>query len=272
MTDALIKNVQDSAEQFLAVKADVLQSWRSPCSCENPGTESKCLNCPWYRAFVRQLQLQLSGDEKDLIPALLPPLIAQPHSEEVRRQCIELYSYGYSLQDIQWITGLRNLRDIRKWLRQTGQIEKGRKYSSQDKQACFALYQQGVKPKYIEEQTGIPADLITKWFGHLGLSHPKRQYTETEKQTCIELYLQGNSVETVAEMTGIPRKAIYAWKKKAGVTRPRIFRGGRSPVYSQEFKQNCMELLRQGKTPTEVARTMDIPADTVRQWQKKLSY
>ncbi|MEB3213076.1 MAG: helix-turn-helix domain-containing protein, partial [Leptolyngbyaceae bacterium] len=263
-----IHSFQEAAKQFLSAKAEALKTWRSPCQCPSPGNSEDCLQCPAYRALVRNLQSTLAGNSSDGIPSLLPPELSQADSEKVKNQCLKLYEYGYSLQDIKWITGLSNLKNIRKWLRETGLMGHSQQYSLKDMEHCVDLYKQGLVPWQIEEQTRIPADVVTQWLCDAGKSRSKRQYSDAEKKKCIDLYLQGKSAKTVASTFDIPERTVKQWIREAGAKRPRIFGGGRSPVFSQEFKEKCMELLRQGKTPTQVEKIMGVTADTIRRWRK----
>lgn len=272
MTD-FIHYVQQAADQYLKVKAESIKTWRSPCHCINPGAQEACSQCPAFRALVQQIQIQLNSEGLDSIPALLPPELPQNDTETLQQHCRELYSCGYSLEQIQWMTGITNYRKMRRWLRAMGLMggTTGKEYPVEMKETCLQLYQAGAVPRQIEAQLGIPADVIIYWVGNAGLSRPKRHYTEAERQRCIELYQQGNSCETVESMTGVSTSAVKKWIKEAGIKRERIFGGGRPKTFSLEFRQQCMQLLLEGKTSTQVGMMMGVSADTIRRWRKSSS-
>lgn len=271
MTSPLIYYCKQMAEEFLEVKAKALQTWRSSCDCSDPGKHDDCLQCPAFRALTRQIQGLLTADSTDAMPLLLPPDLADKESLEIQRQCINLYAIGYSLEEIQWMTGLTNLRMMRKWLREAGVMggTTGIGYPPETKADCLRLYKEGLTPRQIETKTRVPADVIIHWLSYAGLSRPKRHFTDADRQRCLELYLQGHSCKTVEEQTGVPDYMVKKWIKLDGVKRERIFGGGRSDGYPLEFRQECLDLLQQGKTPSQVEKIMGVSADTIRKWKKQ---
>lgn len=267
----LIQHIQQSAEKFLKVKAEALKSWRSPCHCPDPGTQEECLQCPAFRVLVQQIQTKLSDDGLAAIPTLLPPDLSQDDTEELQQQCRDLYTYGYSIQQICWMTGITSNQKIRRWLRAAGLIggTTGKEYSLEMRERCVQLYHSGAALRHIEAQLGVPADVVQYWVRIAKLTRPRRHYTEAERQKCVELYQQGYSYRTVESMTGVSIYAIGCWIKELGIKREKSSSKVEPKVFSPEFRQQCMRLLKEGKTPTQVGVLMSVTADTVRKWRKQ---
>jgi transposase-like protein len=271
MASQLIYRVQQAADIFLKVKSEAQKTWRSPCQCPDPGTQDECLNCPGFRSLVEQMQSMLSPNPMLVMSALLPPERSQPYSDEVKQQCCELYSCGYSLQQIQKMTGVANLKEMRLWLREVGLMKEVNTYPEATKTQCLQLYQSGLVPHQIEEQTGTPADVVKHWVERAGLSRPKPPYSDTEKQLCLDLYLQGKSYKAIESITKVSAQKVRGWVQRSGIKRDRIFGGGRSKVYSPEFRQKCLDLLCQGKTLTQIETMLGVSAKTLRRWVREAS-
>lgn len=269
MAFPLIHRIEQSAATFLSVKAEALKTWRSPCQCSDPGTQDKCLSCPAFRFLAQQIQVLLYTEPASVAPVVLPPECSPPYSDTLKQQCCELFSCSYSVEEIQWMTGIRSIGEIRKWLRKAGLVGGAEAYSAEDKAQCLQLYESGLAPRQIEAQTGVSADVIRQWVGKAGLSRTRPQYLDLEKQICLALYHEGSSFKTIESNTGISASVVSRWVKEAGVKRERIFGSGRPKVYSPEFRQQCLDLLSQGKTPAQVGEKMQVSADTVRRWRKE---
>lgn len=274
MTGQLIYQVQQAADTFLQVKAEALKTWQSPCQCSDPGTQDSCLRCPAFRALVQKMQAMLAPDPEAVIPSLLPPDQPQTDSDLVRQQCCDLYACGYTLHQVQWMTGATNLREIRDWLREAGLMSGARAHSPETKAQCLQLYQSGLELYQIEEQTGISAEVLSFWVRQAGMGRSnglQQHYSDTTKRQCCDLYLQGNSYKTIESITAISAFLVEKWIKEAGIQRERIFGGGRPKVYSPEFRQQCLDLLEQGNTPPQIEIMLGVSADTVRRWKKEVS-
>ncbi|WP_416670427.1 hypothetical protein [Egbenema bharatensis] len=274
MTGQLIYQMQQAADAFLRVKAEALKTWQSPCQCSAPGTHDRCLRCPAFRALVQKMQTMLAPDPETVMPSLLPPDQPPADSNAVRQQCCELYACGYTLHQIQWMTGATNLREMRTWLREAGLMSGARAHSSETKAQCLQFYQSGLELYQIEEQTGVSAEVLSFWVRQAGMGRSSRlqqPYSDAEKQQCCELYLQGKSYKAIASITAISVFLIQKWVKETGVQRERIFGGGRPKVYSPEFRQQCLKLLEQGNTPPQIEMMLGVSADTVRRWKKEAS-
>lgn len=269
MTPQLINQLNLAAEQFLQVKREVLKDWRSSCQCLNPGNDAKCSTCPSFRALVRQMQEVLASGSGETLPGLHVPELNPPYSEQVQQECIGLFAAGYTLQQIQQLTGVTSLRIMRQWFRGAGLEKKGSEYSAEVRTACLQLHRDGVSRKQIQEQTGVSADIISDWLKQAGIRKPKKTYSDTERQNCINLYLQGNSCKTVEALTGVPKSMVQRWVKESGIQRNRLYRGGHPRLYSIEFRQSCLDLLQQGVTAAQIEERMNVNADTVRQWRRE---
>ncbi|MGB3494231.1 MAG: hypothetical protein WBA57_15985 [Elainellaceae cyanobacterium] len=262
--------IQQSAAQFEQARSAALEGWQGPCHCPDPGRRERCQSCPAFRLFIRQMQQELSGGDETLIPLLLMPKDHRPDENVLRQQCEELFRCGHSLEDIRWMTGANSLRQIRQWLRQSGLMGGSQDYEEL-RPSCIQRYRDGLEPRQIEKELGVPTDVVGHWVSQIGESRPKRQHTEQEKQRCIDLYLQGNSFKTVEKMTQVPVHTIKKWVKEAKVKRPPLKKkSGRPPVHSLEFRQACLDLLAQGYSMNQVAQLKGVSSKTICNWKNKV--
>lgn len=258
-----------AVERFLKAEAEVLQHWKSPCQCELPGGKWECLECVYCRDLIDLIQKQLSSESEEVFPELLPPEIEPPFSEEVQQQCLDLWRNGYTLKKIIWLTGVNNRRLLRKWLTSENLMGGAADYSEAEKQLCIELYLEGKTPSEIEDQTGISGEIISEWVQQAGVSRPKTCYTKEQKESCLSLYLEGKTLPEVEHLTGVPGELVRCWAKLAHLKRPRRRATGRPRVYPPEVREQCKQLLEEGKTPVQVAHVLGVTADAVRRWSKE---
>jgi len=251
------------------VKEESIQNWQRLCNCSAPGQNIECLDCPYFRELVKSIQGKLDPNPAKVFTLLLPPEIEYPYSVEVQQQCIEMYVAGYSIQKIKYLTGANNRQMIAKLVKEAGLSRGTDEYYLEQKPRCIELYEQGLEPREVENETGVPANLVSDWVAAAGKSRPKKYFSEQQKQECLELYKQGEAVQDISKQTGIPKENIKTWVKRAKIHRPRTHFGKGIPIHSPETRDHCRQLLKQGKTPEQIEELVDINADTIRRWRKQ---
>ncbi len=260
---------EQAAERFTAAEAEALKDWRSACDCQSPGERANCQNCPYFRGLVQRIQRKLHPAPASVFPVMLPPEIHPPYSLEVKQQCLELYRQGYSLEEIQQLTGVTNRQTLRHFLRKLGQLKEASEYSQAEKQHYVNLYVEGMSPSQIESLTGASADLIRKWTGQAGVSRPRTSYSDQQKQQALALYKEGRDVKEIEALTGVYAQSVRSMAERANLYRPRRSRGGRPRLHSLQVRQSCQKLLQEGKSPPQIEELLGVSADTVRQWKKE---
>lgn len=261
MYKTTIDTFREAAEQFSRIESAVKPQWRSACDCPTPGVETKCQTCPYYKELGLLVQQQIDpSSEKDLAE-ILPVYHTDPYADSVKNQCIEMYSVGYSIQEIQKLNGIPLRRTLRKWLREGGLQSRSAKYSKDQKQACIQMYVEGWEPRDIENETGVPADTITDWAYKAGVSR-NQKYSDEFKQQCLELYKSGKTSTQVAQAMPVNLTTLRAWIAQANL-------GGRQKKYSKAKIDECLRLYREGISPNEISELTGVLAVTIRSWIRK---
>jgi transposase-like protein len=242
--------LQQATARYLTAKQQVSAEWTSPCPCATPGESRQCLECPAFKAFVLRIQQRLiqTGETDDhSFPICTVPNLAAPDSDIVQQQVLSLYQQGFTLLEIQRLTGVRNKRVLRAWLYGAGLLRKQKDYSGAEREQAMALYQEGLTPQQVEEKTSISADAVASWASDGGISRAKVNYSLEQRQRSLELYQQGKTLNDIAAETGVHGPTVCAWGKAMGIKRPKN-RPGRPRVHSDEVRQNCIDMvLKEGK-------------------------
>lgn len=263
---------QQAADHYLEAKQQVGATWQPLCPCTTPGQSRQCLECPGFKGFVSRIQqhiIQTQGIETPSFPICTVPVVDAPYSDTVHHHVLKLYEYGFSIQQIQLLTGVNNKRTIRAWLYQAELLRKQGEYSPEERAWAMELYQQGLTPQEVEEQTRISADAVGKWASESGTSRAKVNYSTEQRQRSLELYAQGASLKEITAETGVHGPTACAWGKAFGIERPKR-RKGRPRVHSDEVRQKCLDLiLKDGKDVVQVEMEMNISASTLRNWLKE---
>jgi transposase-like protein len=255
-----------AVERFTNAEKLALSEWQRACDCVEPGTQLECRYCPYYKKLGLLIQSHVicEAEAEHELATITSLENEEPYSETTKQQALQLFDLGYSLQDIQYLLNIPARRELRKWLRQREKLPGfSSLYSEVLKQQCVSKYIDGQAPKQIEDETGVPADVITFWALQAGVRRASK-YTEQEKQNCLELYQSGKSSNEVSRLTGIPAKTVRMWAWRAGITREQ-------KQYSEGEKQNCIDLYLAGKSSSEVSEITGIKAGTIRSWLKKLN-
>ncbi|MBW4541362.1 MAG: hypothetical protein KME43_19815 [Myxacorys chilensis ATA2-1-KO14] len=255
-----------AVERFTKAEELALSEWRRACDCAEPGAHLECRYCPYYKKLGLLLQSQVAceAEAEQEFATIMPLKNEEPESEMTKQQALQLFELGYPIQEVQHLLNIPARRVIRKWLRQREKLPGfSSPYSEDLKRQSVSRYIDGQAPKQIEDETGVPADVIVFWVTQAGVRRTGK-YTEEEKQNCLELYKGGKSSNKVSELTGISAKTVRSWIWRAGITREQ-------KQYSEEEKQNCIDLYLEGKSSNEVSEITGIKAGTIRSWLRKLN-
>jgi hypothetical protein len=87
---------------------------------------------------------------------ILPTEIKPPYSDEVKQQCVDLHTQGYSLERIQSLTGVTNCRRLREWIRQANHLDRPVEPTPELRQRCLNLHADGMSASQIEDLTEFP--------------------------------------------------------------------------------------------------------------------
>ena len=251
-------------ERFTKAEELALLDWRRACDCSEPGLQMECRDCPYYKKLGLLMQSQVASLAEQEPATIMPLENADPYSEITKQQVQQLFKLQYSIQDIQYLLNIPSRRVIRKWLRAIDTLPGfSSHYPEGLKQQCVTDYANGLSPKQIEDETGVPADVITFWVLQFRVRR-QGKYTDQEKQDCLELYKSGKSSNELHELTGISAVTIRTWIASAGI-------GRGQKRYSEEEKKICIDLYLEGSSSSEVARITGIKGETIRAWLRKLN-
>lgn len=270
MTETLLHQLDQASATLQAAKSTALATWRSPCACPNPGTQLACATCPAFGALVQQVQQVLDPTLAHSTPTWLPPATPPPAAVWAQ-QCCELFTCGYTLTEIQAFTGVPQQEQVRRWLRAAGLLGGAESYSAATRERCVALYQQGWPVSEIQAATGVPGDIVGTWAQQTGCRQRSPGYPAAVRQQCLELYRSGHSFQRIRAQTGVAPTTVRSWVQAAGSKRVQVPVSGRPSPYSAAVRQQCLDLLNQGRTAAQVEQQVQVPADTVRRWRRQQS-
>lgn len=268
-------NILANVSQRLAeVESECIKDWHGLCNCPTPGKKLECLDCPYFKELMQDIQSILASKldcpATKVFPVFVSPEISPPYSVKVQHQCLEMYKAGYSINQIQFLTGVSNRRTLRHWFREAGILKtKTSDYSEEIKEQCVQLYQQGMQPREVEDFIGVSADLVREWAYKLGIARPRKKFSRSQKEQCLKLYKQGKLVQDIEQETEVPSDVIKTWVKRAKIHRAKVYQPVGLPIHSPEVRERCRQLFEQGKTPEQIEELFDINADTIRQWRKE---
>lgn len=260
---------EKAVSRFTVVEAECLKDWQAPCNCPNPGQTNSCLKCPYFKDLVIQIQNKLHQSPTEVFPVILPPEIQPPYSDEVKQQCLEMYTAGYPIEKIKQLTGVTNRKIIRAWIQAQDSLKEPVSDDPELRQYCVDLYAEGMKPKQIEDLTGVSALKVSEWVRTAGRSRQRKIYSDSQKQQSLALYLEGYRLKEIEKITGVHGELIITWAKRANIRRARLHKVGGIPVHSLEVRESCRKLLEEGKNPPQIEERLGVSADTIRKWRKE---
>lgn len=271
LSKSTIAQISNTGEKYINVYNNLVRNfWQNHCGCQEPGLKAKCQTCPFAIEFIQKIQQEIDPDSKLGMTIISPLQVSPPYSEEIKHRCLEMYELGYSLRQIKDLTGVGNNVILRRWFKKSGICKGAEEYSQEQKQRCLNLYLEGKTPLKIEEETRISGDLIYRWIYSSGIPvRPKKiQHSDDRQKLAISMYIEGESYSKIESATGLPSDRVDELAKQQKVHRKKKPKAGRPPVYSSEFKQTCLNMLDQRKTPIQIEQLMGVSACLVRQWQR----
>ena len=267
-----INQISHTGEKYINTYNNLVKdSWQNHCGCIEPGLLAKCITCPFAIEFIQKIQQEIDPDSKLGMTTISPLQVSPPYSEEIKQRCVSMYELGYSLRQIKDLTGAGNSVILRRWFKKSGICKGAEEYSQKQQQQCLNLYLEGKTPLEIEEETKISGDLIYRWIYSSGIPirHKKIQYSDDQQKLAISMYVEGKSYSKIESATGVHRHRVEELAKLQKVHRQKKPLAGRPPVYSEQFKQTCLDLLALGKTPIQIEQLMEVSASHIRSWQRK---
>lgn len=87
-----------------------------------------------------------------------------------------------------------------------------------------------------------------------------KPYSESVKRRCVEMFELGYSLTQIKQFTGVESVVeLRHWLKDSGIYKS-------AKYYSQEQKQQCLDLYLSGKTPLEIEEEMRISGFVISGW------
>jgi transposase-like protein len=264
-----LQQFQSAVNRFLEAKAKVLATWASPCHCDSLGGFVECQHCPYFKGYVLRLQAHLDVPDRGKLPAVTTSGLKPPYSSEVKQQCLELCRIGFSMGEILHLTGVTNRKTLKRWFYAEGLLPKARHISPEIRQQCLELYADGLSARKIEDRMQVGAELISSWVSQEGIRRPRPNYSEEQRQECLHLYRQGMRVKEIEETTQVNGPSIKRWAKLEGLYRNPRRQRGRPPVYDSAFREECLQLLDEGRTVVQIAIEKGVSNASIRQWKRE---
>lgn len=256
----------DAANRFEAAQAEVLKEWQPSCGCDAPGFRPECRTCADCHQIRVLTQMKLSATPEETFPAALPPDCNCAYLPDIREKALEMYAQGYPVSEIQAETGVNDRQTIRHWARKAGLPPRLVLYPDEIREKCFRLYKSGKKTSQIEKLTGVPTDTINGWLHDAGMTSTVSYSAETKAQ-CLSLYQEGKSPTAIASLTQVPVGTVQYWVRKANLGR----KPGSPRKYSEEVRQRCLQLRKEGRDYREIEVLTGVREGTVRWWFKQNS-
>ena len=267
MTSQLtINQVKTAIERYSIAANSLTSSWKDRCGCQKPGHKLRCQQCPYFREFVQKLQQNIDPGLSMGLTVIPPPEVSPPYSEEVKQRCLDMFDCGYSIQEIKDLTGVHSIGVLRRWFSDAGFYKKAQDYSSEQKQQCLDLYLEGLTTLEIESLTRISGHVIISWVSNKGIARPRNHYSQEQQKLAVTMYSENKPYSEIEATTGVPPTMVKKFARLAKASRKRK---GKAKTYSEEFRQHCLDLLAEGKTPSQIEELMEVSESKVRVWQKE---
>lgn len=266
-----IAQISNTGEKYInAYNHEVKDFWQNHCGCSKPGLEAKCITCPFAIEFIKRIQSKIDPEGELRMIELPLTQASKPYSSEIKKRCVEIFEAGYSLTQIQKLYGIKYIVELKFWLERAGIYKSAEEYSQEQKQQCIDLYLEGKTPLEIEEITRISGFVISDWIHSLNLPPRSKRirHSDEQQQLAISMYAEGKSYSKIKSATGISSSKVRKMAQKQNVHRQKQPKAGRPPVYSEQFKQTCLDLLAEGKTAMQIEQLMGVSAGSIRRWRK----
>ncbi len=142
------------------------------------------------------------------------------------------------------------------------------KYSNKIKLECISLVKEGKSYVEVGKLFKIPPSTVRGWAKDAGFDSGVKsntKYSDEIKSECIALVKGGKSYVEVGKLLGPSPTVIGLWARNAG------FDSGvkSNTKYSDEIKSECIALMKEGKTNSEINKLLGPSTRTLQQWKRK---
>lgn len=260
--DKLLANAHQKYEEAVVKVQD---SWQAFCGCREPGLEVKCHCCPYCLEWLRKLHAELDREQE--YPHVLSPVRAEALS--LSHLCLEMYANGYGVRQMQELLGIENGQQIRKILLEAGLLKKIGQCSLQERNRILQLHQEGKTHEEIETIMGVSALHINTFLNHQGIHLNNHAVSAQIREMALSMYREGQSYGQIKKKTGLSNHKVQKLAQQAGLGKKKCQKGGGQAIYDQEFKAQCLRLLAEGKTATQIEELLGVSASMIRLWRKE---
>ena len=127
-------------------------------------------------------------------------------------------------------------------------------------QAIKMSVEDGMTGTQIAERLGIPRDTVIHWIR----PYKKELYQRHQKlkDKAIEMFKSGINATKIAEELKVPARTVAHWIRPYKEDVPKRIRRS----YSQETKDEVIELFKSGMKVSQIAKELEIPASNIHDW------
>ena len=135
------------------------------------------------------------------------------------------------------------------------------------KPEAMRMIREGKKGTEVARLLGVNKDTVRKWRRKEGLSGKRHGGGNSKlhlKLEAVQLIREGHTGAEVARILGVHKDTVRQWRKSEGLSGKQ----GGSSIYSNEDKNNVIDLLRENKSLAEISRLTNISTTTISKWKK----
>ena len=135
------------------------------------------------------------------------------------------------------------------------------------KEEALQMIRDGFSGREVSRRLEIERSTISKWRKEAGLSgeNTNTKYSDELKKFALELSKK-ITVREAAKRAGVPYDTLRRWRKNAGVVQSRPTNKGN---YSEELRQELLEMIQNGYTNEEVHKILGVPKKRISEWRKE---
>ncbi len=137
--------------------------------------------------------------------------------------------------------------------------------SNDNKLKALEMLKNGISQAEVARVFGVTKAAVSIWAKNNNI--PSRNKKPSTIVKAINLIKQGKSKTEVAKIIKTYYHNIHHWCKKTNT--PYVKKPQYHQFYSDEFKTNAMNLLREGKSKLSVSKLLGINYKTLSKWQNK---
>ena len=124
----------------------------------------------------------------------------------------------------------------------------------------------------ISKELGVSTTTLANWRKSSGLPNSTKSvnisgYTDEIKQEAIEQMKEKKTNVEISKQLGVSTTTIANWRKSSGLLNSTNSRN--ISRYSNEIKQESIQLMKEGKSNKEIKETFGIPSSTIADWRRR---